>query len=228
MSLLKAIFFDFGNTLVFPELETVLAPLRLRGVVPTEAQLLAAERTARQEMDLLAGRSKRVDQQYWETYYSHLLGELGLRAEISLRLELVANSRKSGNWKRVLPGTTEVLEELKKEYRLGIISNSDGQVRDAVAACGLAGYFETVTDSGSVGVEKPKPEIFHAGCSSLGVKLSESLYVGDIYSIDYLGATGAGMKGLLFDRCGAYAAMPLPRIESLKDLKSKVLVISMV
>ena len=34
----------------------------------------------------------------------------------------------------------------------------------------------------------------------------ESLYVGDVYSVDYLGATGAGMKAILMD-----VARRLPR-----------------
>jgi FMN phosphatase YigB (HAD superfamily) len=46
-----------------------------------------------------------------------------------------------------------------------------------------------------------------------------SLYVGDIYSVDYLGATAVGMKAILIDVCGAYTETQLPRIESLTDLE---------
>ena len=35
-------------------------------------------------------------------------------------------------------------------------------------------------------------------------KAEDSLYVGDVYSVDYLGATGVGMQGILMDVSGAY------------------------
>ena len=33
---------------------------------------------------------------------------------------------------------------------------------------------------------------------------AESLYVGDVYSVDYVGARNAGMEAVLFDVAGAY------------------------
>ncbi len=39
---------------------------------------------------------------------------------------------------------------------------------------------------------------------SLNARPEESLYVGDVYSVDYLGATGAGMQAVLMDVPGAY------------------------
>src|SRR5579872_5796059 len=104
---LDVVFFDVGNTILFPEHEKTLGPLWKRGLNPTEAQLYAAERVARQEMDLLVSRTRKVDQQYWEIYYSRLLHELGL-SDISLRLELVNLARTSSNWSRMNPGTLEI------------------------------------------------------------------------------------------------------------------------
>ncbi len=56
----------------------------------------------------------------------------------------------------------------------------------------------------------------------MNVAPEESLYVGDLYSIDYLGATGVGMQAILFDVCGAYREMDLPRVESLEELQQKL------
>src|SRR5215469_1770921 len=121
---LEVIFFDVGNTLVFPDHEKTLAPLWKRDLRPTESQLYAAERLARQEMDLLISRTRKVDQQYWETYYSQLLRSIGIN-DVSLRLELVGLARTSSNWSRIRPGTMEFLSKMKSKYRLGVISNSD-------------------------------------------------------------------------------------------------------
>jgi FMN phosphatase YigB (HAD superfamily) len=49
---------------------------------------------------------------------------------------------------------------------------------------------------------------------------AESLYVGDVYSVDYLGAQGAGMQAILMDVPGAYRNRGLPRVESLEELQS--------
>jgi FMN phosphatase YigB (HAD superfamily) len=58
--------------------------------------------------------------------------------------------------------------------------------------------------------------------ASLGATPQQSLYVGDIYSIDFLGAQGAGMRAVLVDLAGAYRGMPYPRAESLTELESRL------
>lgn len=218
---LEVVFFDVGNTLVFPDHEKTLAPLWKRGIRPTEAQLYAAERVARQEIDLLISRARKVDQQYWETYYSHLLRILGLN-DVSLRLELVSLARTSSNWSRVRPGTMELLGRMKSKYRLGVISNSDGHMAERLASLGFATYFEHVIDSGNVGYEKPAPQIFQAAVHAMSVVPQRALYLGDIYSVDYLGAENAGLKAMLMDVAGVYATRSVPRVESLEEFENKV------
>lgn len=218
MNSIRALFFDVGNTLVFADHAKTLAPLWERNIRPTEAQLLAAERVARQETDLLVSRTRKVDQQYWETYYAHLLTTLRI-TDISLRLQLVSLARMSSNWTRVLPGTEELLQALRKRYRLAVISNSDGGMAKLLDSRGLGGCFEAVIDSGNTGHEKPAPEIFQAALNALAVLPEQSVYIGDIYSVDYLGARKAGMQAILMDQAGAYATRNLPRIESLGELE---------
>lgn len=214
---IEVIFFDVGNTLLFPDHEKTLAPLWNRGVRPTDAQLSAAERVARQEMDEIISRTRAVDQQYWKTYYSHLLRELGI-SDASLRQQLMNLARTSSNWSRIRPGTQEVLAMLKKKYRLGVISNSDGHMAERLATIGLGSYFEHVIDSGNVGHEKPAPQIFQAALAAMSVLADKALYVGDIYSVDYLGAQSVGIRAILMDIAGVYATSNLPRIESLNAL----------
>jgi putative hydrolase of the HAD superfamily len=84
--------------------------------------------------------------------------------------------------------------------------------------CGIADCFLNITDSGLVGYEKPRAEIFEAALREMGARPEESLYVGDVYSVDYLGATGAGMQAMLFDVAGAYGEKGVPRVESLEEL----------
>ena len=218
---IDVVFFDVGNTLLFPDHEKTLAPLWNRGIHPTEAQLFAAERVARQEMDLIVSQTRKIDLQYWETYYAHLLRALNI-SDISLRLQLVNLVRTSSNWSRMLPGTTELLELMKGKYRLAVISNSDGHMADRLASLGLGKYFEHVIDSGNIGHEKPSPLIFQAALAAMQAAPDRALYLGDIYSIDYLGAQKAGMKAMLMDIAGVYAMRSEPRIESLDQLPDAI------
>ncbi len=217
---LEAVFFDVGSTLVFPNLEVTLAPLLERGVRPEQAQLFAAERRAKREMDALMMQAGRVDQQYWETYYRCVLEDLAI--DDAALPALVSAARTSANWTRVLPGTRATIEELGRRYKLGVISNSDGRVAELLGKCGLGGCFTRITDSGAVGHEKPDARIFQAALDSLGVTAEKSVYIGDIYSIDYLGARNAELHAVLMDVCGAYSNTATPRVESLEELAASL------
>jgi HAD superfamily hydrolase (TIGR01509 family) len=141
----------------------------------------------------------------------------------SLHSDLLSRTRISANWCQIRPGTRESLTRLAKKYRLAVISNADGKIAEVLAHCGIADCFETITDSGIVGKEKPHPAIFEEAVRSMGVSAAESIYVGDVYSVDYLGATSFGMQSILFDVAGAYRDRELPRVESLQELESRLI-----
>jgi putative hydrolase of the HAD superfamily len=216
---LSTIFFDAGNTLVFPNLERTLEPLHRCGVFPSRNQLHTAERQAKAEVDKLNADSHPAgDKKYWETYYSRLLSLLNV-ADSEIAGQLVRNTRTSANWDVVLPGTHDLLVKLGRKYKLGLISNSDGSIAAVLKRCVIGDCFLGVTDSGVVGYEKPHPAIFHAALEQLGAKAAESLYVGDTYSVDYLGAANVGMKGLLLDVAGTYKERGVLRIDRLEELE---------
>src|SRR5438309_7939435 len=213
---LKAVFFDVGNTLLFLNHAVVLRPLHERKLFPSFDLLEEIERQTKREFDSLQ-QDATVDHGFWHIYYSHLLNKLGLSDEV-LHAELVSLTRISANWCQIRPHTREVLKRLAERYRLGIISNADGKIAEVLARCGIADCFESITDSGIVGREKPHPAIFEAAVHSLEVTPAESLYTGDVYSVDYLGATRFGMQSVLFDVVGAYKATDRPLVESLGPL----------
>ena len=59
-----------------------------------------------------------------------------------------------------------------------------------------------VIDSAVVGVEKPDPRIFELAVRQAGVAAHEAAYVGDLYSVDVLGARAAGLHPILLDPRG--------------------------
>jgi HAD superfamily hydrolase (TIGR01509 family) len=217
--MIKALFFDVGNTLLFPSPERMLRALHERQIVPSPELLRGIERKTKREFDALEESNHTVDHGFWRIYYSHLLNELGIQDD-SICSELVSCTRISANWCDIRPHTREILQRLGKKYRLGVISNADGKIAEILGRCEIADCFESITDSGIVDKEKPHPAIFEAAVRSLGVKAEESLYTGDVYSVDYLGATRFGMQAVLFDVAGAYKDDGLPRVESLEQLES--------
>jgi putative hydrolase of the HAD superfamily len=221
MAELRFVFFDVGNTLLFPNRAQILSALPADRQ-PTLPQWQALERRTKKEFDdgMVGGK---VDHSFWWTFHTHLLEELNLLSGGNgdvLRDTLIENTQKSASWDQILPGTREVLERIGGKYATAVISNADGKIEDVLRRCGIAGCFQSITDSGIVGHEKPNPAVFEAALLSMQAQPEESLYVGDVYSIDYIGARNAGMQAILFDVAGAYRERGLPRVESLAELET--------
>jgi putative hydrolase of the HAD superfamily len=214
----SVIFFDVGNTLLFPDWDKILVPLSLHGLMPKIEQLRALERKTKRQFDAVMADQKQTNIGFWRMFHTHLLNDLELSDALLLN-KLALSMSDSRNWNQVRPATREVLDSISKSYRIGVISNADGKIEGVLGGCGIADCFLTVTDSGIVGYEKPHPAIFEAACREIKASPQECLYVGDVYSVDYVGAKNAGMDAILFDVSGTYRDSGLPRIESLQDLR---------
>src|SRR3984893_3254834 len=216
MAKCRFIFFDVGNTLLFPNRARMLAPLP-QDRHPTLEAWQALERRTKLEFDqgLMEGK---VDHGFWWTFHTYLLQGMDAM-DNGVRNTLVENTRKSANWDQILPGTREALERLRKQYAIAVISNADGKIDAVLRRCGIVDCFQSITDSGHVGHEKPHLAIFEAALREMKADATESLYVGDVYSVDYVGARQAGMQAVLFDVAGAYREREVPRVDSLAGLE---------
>jgi putative hydrolase of the HAD superfamily len=213
----RHVFFDVGNTLLFPNRERMLAPLP-KEKHPSLAAWQALERRTKKEFDLGLITGK-IDHGFWWTFHTHLLNESGAFDE-GVRDELVTNTQNSANWDQILPGTRDALERIRRQFSIAVISNADGRIDAVLRRCGICDCFACITDSGNVGQEKPHPAIFAAALQEMKADPTESLYVGDVYSVDYVGARNAGMQAVLFDVAGAYRGQEHPRVESLMELEN--------
>ncbi len=213
----RFIFFDVGNTLLFPNRPRMLAPLSADRH-PTLERWQELERRTKHEFDegMMEGK---VDHNFWWTFHTYLLEGID-GSDGRVRDELVENTRQSTNWDQILPGTREALERIRQEYSIAVISNADGKIDAVLSRCGIADCFATITDSGTVGCEKPHPAIFEAALRAMKADPAESLYVGDVYSVDYVGARNVGMQAVLFDLAGAYLDRGVPRVDSLAALEA--------
>lgn len=85
-----------------------------------------------------------------------------------------------------------VLTELRKKYRIGLVTNFYGNMSVVLDEFGLASLFDTVTESAVVGVRKPDPQIFRLAVKVLDVKAENVVVIGDSYSKDILPAHEIG------------------------------------
>ena len=122
---------------------------------------------------------------------------------------------------RVFSDVRRCLDELTEEGKvLGVISNSrsESSVREFLVRGNLLQYFSSVTSSGTEGVAKPDPEIFHRALARTHVSASEAFYVGNLAFTDAFAARRAGLHSVWLHRHGtAFNADP-PEVTSLLEL----------
>lgn len=88
----------------------------------------------------------------------------------------------------------EVLEQLKAEHDMVLVSNFYGNIHVVLDEFGLGHLFDKVIESAVVGVRKPDPRIFMLGVEALGLKADEVTVVGDSFSKDIIPAKQAGCR----------------------------------
>jgi len=218
---IQAIFFDAGNTLLFVNPSEILPIFREVGVDASEdlfweAEFQARLRLAKQVEEGASGTEAHM----WQTYFGELFRGCGIPRDLLARVGKRVWEVHAENhlWTHVDAATKPALETLRaRGHRLAVISNADGRVESLIRTAGIHHLFEFVMDSAVEGVEKPDPEIFLRASRRMGVPPGESLYVGDLYPVDVLGARAAGMEALLLDPMGRLD-YPVDRIPTVAAL----------
>ena len=100
----------------------------------------------------------------------------------------------------LFPDTVEVLNYLKKQYSLNIITNGFKDVQLAkLNNSHLSGYFDKVIISEVVGAHKPDSKIFKKALILAKAKKSTSIMIGDDLKVDILGAKDFGIDQIFFN-----------------------------
>jgi len=100
----------------------------------------------------------------------------------------------------LFPGTIPLLEYLKPNYRLHIITNGFQEIQDKkLRNAKIDTYFEVVVNSEMAGVKKPNPIIFELALNNAKTVAEKSLMIGDSLEADILGAVNVGMHALHFN-----------------------------
>jgi putative hydrolase of the HAD superfamily len=100
-----------------------------------------------------------------------------------------------------------------------LLTNRTDPVDDYLAEIGLLDYLDFHLAAGQVGVWKPDPEIFYYSMG-LGRSLpSQTVYIGDNYYADIIGAKNAGLSPVLIDRERIFPDADCPVIYEIGELE---------
>jgi len=221
---IKAIFFDAGGTLVHLDDCSICDLIKTELGIETAAaqeRFTRAQHLGMSEVARLVAEGTGSTEQLKRQFYSVLLPEIGVSSE---RLEdaiacVLRLAQKEILWRKAGPGTARTLRELKERgLALAIVSNSDGRVESALKQAGISEFFDFFIDSFLVGVEKPDPRIFQMAADRAGIAAGEAVYVGDLYSVDVVGARRAGMLPILYDPYGFNKSSDCLTISAISDL----------
>lgn len=94
-----------------------------------------------------------------------------------------------------LETSRKVLDELKKRYKLVLVSNFYGNIETILKDFNLE-YFDSIIESAVVGVRKPDPEIYRMGVRATSFPANEVVVVGDSYGKDIVPAKAVGCKAI--------------------------------
>jgi putative hydrolase of the HAD superfamily len=204
----RAVFFDVGNTLVRINYAAIADHLAVHGVRVSADSVQRAEWRARVRLDadIFALPAARRSTETGDTHVRYLRYTLeGLGVTDDGVIAAVTEWRRTYNspiglWNTVDPDAVPALEDTRAAgLKTAVISNSNGTIRTLLDGLGLLRLVDFVLDSGEEGVEKPSPEIFRRALARAGVASHEAVYIGDLYSIDVLGARSAGLQAILMD-----------------------------
>jgi len=129
---------------------------------------------------------------------------------------------------KLFPETLSVLENLKKKYKLGMITNSqkNGSTKalDSEEYNKMAAFFDHIIISAEGDIPaKPDPLPFKMMLEKLEIKSEEAVFVGDDLKVDIEGSINAGIKAVWLKHYSVKRNWPetdlhLPVIDNLEKL----------
>ena len=197
--MIKAVIFDFGQTLVdsaggFRAAEKDAQAKIFSNLRPAnEEEFLTIYRRLRKEFH---ERSNFSRNSLWFEVYHYF----GTKPDNDL-----LEKWESVYWETVKSNTTlfpevgQVLKFLNSRYKIALITNTQGQKTTGTHRLSLypelERFFEIIIVAGEGGIPaKPDPEPFRVCLTKLRIAPSEAIYVGDDWRIDVCGARAAGLR----------------------------------
>ena len=225
---LAAVIFDAGGTLVQLDYAWISRRAAGHGQAISQLELQRSEAAARRAVDQQSddrGAATGSDASRLAQYFANLMAGTGIPPASSraIAAEMETEHGARNLWRVPMPGAEETLRGLRERgVPAAVVSNADGRVEAGLVEVGLGVHLELVIDSHEEGVEKPDPEIFHRALRRLDKPAERCVYIGDIYSIDAVGARAAGLYPVIIDPIDSYGQLDCPKIADLRELLTAV------
>ncbi len=117
--------------------------------------------------------------------------------------------------------TIKTLEELKKDYKLVLLCNTDNfSVDSVIEKYDMKKYFDVIALSCDTGFLKSNKKAFSSILKQLKMKKADVVMVGDSLESDIKGAENAKIRAILVDRRGTREYKE--KISNLEELKEKL------
>ena len=120
-------------------------------------------------------------------------------------------------------GAERALEYARAHGPVGLVTNGERATQSVkLEALGIHGCFETHVYAGEMTPPKPAPEPFDRAVAELGTDPGRTLYVGNSFEADIVGAREAGLRAAWFPEDGARDGRDAPEyvFESLDELEA--------
>lgn len=216
---IKAIFFDFDGTLRHSDpssLETFYRFAAEEGFDTTPSQQLMGQRWVNEywaesedlQQDIARFGPWQDNGEFWLNHARRHLIALGSPELQAGNVASKVTQRMRSEYDPVdcvhhdVPPVLERLNEVG--FRLAVVSNRSRPYDELMTSLDLAQFFDFWLAAGELGTFKPDPAVLHHAADRAGVKPVETVYVGDNYYADVLGARAAGMHPVLFDPQGIF------------------------
>lgn len=176
------------------------------------------------------------NQHYWKLYQVNQISHQDLRyyrlkdVFVALNFEVSDEiiHQLSDDYIEYLPeynhlfeGAIELLDYLKPNYQLHIITNGFSEVQDKkLHNSNIGHYFETITNSELAGQKKPNPIIFDYALGIAKASKEESIMIGDSFEADVLGALDFGIDAIFFNEHKTEINHDVYQVNHLLELKN--------
>lgn len=120
----------------------------------------------------------------------------------------------------VIPFTHEILDYLKPNYQLHIISNGFDDIQHTkLKSSNIYQYFDKIVTSDSSGHRKPQKGIFEFAMNEAGATRENAIMIGDNIDTDIIGAQNAEMDHIYFNPNKIKHSLKVTfEIDSLKEI----------
>lgn len=159
---------------------------------------------------------------FWINFSKRRLVAMGVQTARAIDLAPQVSAYMAEFYKpevRIPEDARKLLAFLKNSgYVLGIVSNRDEAYHDEIKELNLDPYFHFILAGGEINSFKPEKPIFDHALKLAGTSAAETMYIGDNYFADVVGARRAGLMPVLYDPVSLFPDADCTTVKSFSEV----------